>query len=323
MKQKDISSWLILLSLLVLIPIGSWAQSKTNYEMVIQQKGGSEVAIPIKNGYPRIQSYAVRDLSGDEYVKMSVIYEENSYYQLRADQVNSLTSRPVQSLPALTAIGENWEMDYTNKFKENENLFNRVIDNVYISMDSKDDNGYNEAKQGLVFYSTCPEWQLSYILSWTLGDYRLGLNYPGLIIRVAKGKGSIIVDSQTHGDSEIKILNGNDPWGQSSKTYKLNERGTAELSYRVTKPTYFYIYPCTTKSWSEVISHSDYVVIHGLKIDITTADVENINGESDTYDIYTTDGRLVDRSASSLRKLPKGVYVVKQNDSQTYKYISR
>ena len=47
------SRWLWLLALLTLVPIGSKAQSDS-YEMVISQKGGSEVAVPITEGYPKL-----------------------------------------------------------------------------------------------------------------------------------------------------------------------------------------------------------------------------------------------------------------------------
>lgn len=48
--------WLWLLALLMLMPIGSWAQNETNYELVFVKADNTEIATPITDEYPVISS---------------------------------------------------------------------------------------------------------------------------------------------------------------------------------------------------------------------------------------------------------------------------
>jgi len=55
------SRWLWLLILLVLVPIGNWAQDNTDYELVIEMRDGSKQFARIVNDYPLITSTAIAD----------------------------------------------------------------------------------------------------------------------------------------------------------------------------------------------------------------------------------------------------------------------
>ena len=55
------SRWLWLLALLMLVPIGSWAQSDTDYELVIEMRDGSKQFARIINDYPLIKKTVIAD----------------------------------------------------------------------------------------------------------------------------------------------------------------------------------------------------------------------------------------------------------------------
>lgn len=326
MKHNNTRCWQWLLALLVLLPIGSRAQNDSSFEMVIQQKGGSEVAIPIAEGYPKISSFISTNEAGEQISTLRVNYEGNEFYDIGTDHVSNLISRPAQSL-SLETITENLEVDFTNKFTGGENLFNRVIDKVYFSMDSQYNNGYNELEKGLVLYSS--PMPISYVFPMSVGDYRLPLKFQGLIVELPAAKGCVKVNALTRGEFNLVIAGEvtTQGWNQtftykSEKRYQLDTRQDAEWEFDLKAPSYLYI-SAAREQWSEEIIKSNNVVIYGLTVTINSTGVENIKAQPDNYDIYTTDGRLLGKSATSLRKLPNGIYVIRQNNRQTYKYISR
>ena len=54
------SRWLWLLALLMLVPIGSWAQSDTDYELVIEMRDGKKHFTPINDNYPILETLGVQ-----------------------------------------------------------------------------------------------------------------------------------------------------------------------------------------------------------------------------------------------------------------------
>lgn len=311
------SRWLWLLALLTLVPIGSRAQSDS-YEMVISQKGGSEVAVPITEGYPKL--FDQPTFYGDETIdELFVEYEANTYYIVKAREVQRLFTRPTQLLPSIEPITKTLEIDFTNKFTGGENLFNQVVDNVYMSFDSQYGNGYTPTTKGLVLNTYFADWgnKLFDMRPLKVGDSRLSLQYQGLIVEVPAGSGEVKVDMETHGIYSLIIFN----FANMGVSYKSEERSEVVYSYNVSEPTYIYIFPEGYMS-----AEKSSVVLYGLTVTTNATDgIQNVKKQTDTftYDIYTTDGRLVSKAAQSLGNLSKGVYVIKQDNRRTFKYISR
>lgn len=54
------SRWLWLLTLLMLVPIGSWAQNDTDYELVIEMRDGKKHFTPINDNYPILETLWVQ-----------------------------------------------------------------------------------------------------------------------------------------------------------------------------------------------------------------------------------------------------------------------
>ena len=308
------SYWLLLLIVLMLVPIGSWAQSES-YEMVISQKGGSEVAIPITEGYPKLAYTPIFD--GNQFIdKLFAEYEENCYYTINTRDVQHLLTRPAQPLPSLEPINTTLEVDFTTKFTEGENLFNRVVDNVYLSFDSQYGNGYNATTQGLVLNTYFAEWgyKLFNMKSLKVGDSRLGLLYQGLIVEVPTGRGEVTIDMETHGSYSLTLFN----FISMGTSYKSEKRDKVVYSYNVSEPAYIYIFPSGQMGINE-----SSVIIYGIKVTSNASGLQNVEKPTDTFDIYATEGCLLYKAAKSLDNLPKGIYIVKQDHRRTFKYISQ
>lgn len=54
------SRWLWLLALLLLVPIGSWAQDNTDYELVIEMRDGTKHFTPINDNYPILETFWIQ-----------------------------------------------------------------------------------------------------------------------------------------------------------------------------------------------------------------------------------------------------------------------
>lgn len=311
------SCWLWLLILLMLVPAGSRAQDDTDYEVVIHQRGGTEVAIPITEDWPKLSEVPVFEVSGLHFY-LTAEYEPDKLYEVQTKDVMRLTTRPLQTLPTIEPLSESLEMNFADKFTEDESLFNQVIDNVYISLDSKDNSGYREEEKALVLGGGYYDEHIQNITPLKVGDYRLGLVYQGLIVEVPAGKVRIHVDALTKGDFKLQIRAGN----EYLQKYSLKTRGMAEFYYVLKKPTYFYIFADNTDKWYNVTPGSE-LAIYSLKVMIEPSGIENEETGQQSYEVYTIDGCLVSKSATSLNKLPKGVYIIKENNHRTFKYISR
>jgi len=308
--------WLWAAALLALLPSGSLAQSE-NYEMVITLKGGSEVALPITEGYPLLSSIPVFYDDGLKEI-FRAEYEANAFYDIEASHVKQLTTRIAQPRPSITPISTDIAVDFTNKFTEGESLFNRAVDNVYVSFDPQYDNGYHADAEGLVLHTTFLDWanQIFDLQSLRVGDLSLGMRFRGFIVEVPAGNGSVTVDMETHGNYKLTIFN----FANMGMAFESETRTIAVYPYRVTEPTYIYIFPASQTGLDDAQSS---VVIHGIKVTTSITGVQGVKKEADRFDVYTTDGRLMRKAVTSADELPKGVYVIKHDNRRTFKTVSR
>ena len=95
------SRWLWLLTLLMLVPIGSWAQNDTDYELVIEMRDGTKRFAQIVGEYPQLSKTASYNPE-TEKTSIEIQVELSStpgdrYYVLR-DQVKRLYTQPSTSV---------------------------------------------------------------------------------------------------------------------------------------------------------------------------------------------------------------------------------
>ena len=129
-------------------------------------------------------------------------------------------------------------------------------------------------------------------------------NFTGLILKVIKGKGTIIVNVKTTGNAQLVVQVGN----QTPMIATRTEQGDVVVSYDVTEDTYVYIYAIIGSSAARAMraQSTDMVKIYGITITSGATDIQSIdNGQLTMDNYYTLDGRKLDGMPTQ-----KGLYIV-------------
>lgn len=113
-----------------------------------------------------------------------------------------------------------------------QDLSNNVVNDVYYNVG---DDGYDATDQSIVISQTT---NMGLIADATPGSADVKENFNGMILKVAKGKGTITVNTKTSGNAQLVVQVGNGTPMLASKT----EKGDVVFSYDVTEDTYVYIY---------------------------------------------------------------------------------
>ena len=177
-------------------------------------------------------------------------------------------------------------------------LENNVIDDVYYNVGP---DGYDTTDGSVVIVQTT---NMNQITDATPGSADVKNNFKGLILKVAKGKGSIKVNVKTEGTAQLAVQVGNGTPVMVSKT----ERGDVVADYDVEEDTYVYIYAVIGSSSAPArrASSTDMVKIYGITVSPGVTAISIItNAPSAVGNYYTLDGQ-------KLEGLPtkKGVYIV-------------
>ena len=198
---------------------------------------------------------------------------------------------------------------------EEMDLTDVVIDNMYVTLDTKANDGYDKEEQCIVLSSTVTEEQLTTIADKEVKDAAVKENYNGLIIEVPAGSGIISITAQTKGSRTLCVKVGD----SDEQTFTKPERGVVEVPYTTDKDTYVYIYgaePASMKSRRAASSSVENgVLIYGVKWQKDSANAIDAvtSGEGNgTYSIFTLDGKPV-------TTLQKGVNIIRYSDGQTKK----
>ena len=199
----------------------------------------------------------------------------------------------------------------TNTFSEsinaNTDLSNTVIDNTYYTLNSANGDGYDTAEQAIVLNSTTSESQMNSIENAEIGDAAIRQNYNGIIFEVAAGSGTITIDAKTNGTHVLNVQIGKAKPSQITRS----TRGTADVTYSVTMPTYIYLYASTASTnavQTRAIS-ANSVLLYSYKVAPNTTGIQNISMEK-PVDVYDMRGILVRTKVTTLNGLAKGIYIV-------------
>ena len=199
----------------------------------------------------------------------------------------------------------------TNTFSEsinaNTDLSNTVIDNTYYTLNSANGDGYDTAEQAIVLNSTITESQMKSIVNAEIGDAAIRQNYNGIIFEVAAGSGTITIDAKTNGTHVLNVQIGKAKPSQITRS----TRGTADVTYSVTSPTYIYLYASTTSAnavQTRAIS-ANSVLLYSYKVTPGTTGIQNVSMDN-PVDVYDMRGILVRTKVTTLNGLAKGIYIV-------------
>lgn len=141
----------------------------------------------------------------------------------------------------IVPVEDEAEIMFSDDIAENTDLSNTIIENTYYNINSDNGDGYDAEEQAIVMNTATTEEQMSTVQDAEVGDDVVTDNYSGIIFEVPAGGGTIAVDACTIGTHVLNVQIGNSAPTKVTKS----ERGTVEITYKVTEPTYVYLYAST------------------------------------------------------------------------------
>ncbi|MDY6258040.1 MAG: MBG domain-containing protein, partial [Bacteroidaceae bacterium] len=219
----------------------------------------------------------------------------------------------IEKTMAIPLLEENTEVSFEESITKETDLTDTVVDNVYVTLDTEADDGYDTAEKCIVLASVVTEEQMETIVDKDVKDETVKENYNGLIFAVPIGKGVIRITAQTKGNRMLSVKVGD----AEAQTFVQPERGEIEVPYTATESTYVYIYGADTSAGAQRrVSGSETengVLIYGIKWEGVSTDVDAITTANEgTYQIYTIDGTPV-------KVLQKGVNIIRYSDGTSKK----
>lgn len=218
----------------------------------------------------------------------------------------------IEELPGIDPIIEPEEVDFSEIINETTDLSNTVIDNTYFNMDANNGDGYDAMEQALVLNSITTAEQMIAVQDAEIGSVAVLGNYSGIIFELVAGQGTITVDAKTIGSHVLNVQIGK---GEPTKITK-SERGTVDISFNVTEPTYVYLYASTTEGSTARLDRApsaaaNSVLLYGYKVTLnnSASGINEISAEKPAT-VYDLKGNQIRKNATSIEGLAKGVYII-------------
>lgn len=204
----------------------------------------------------------------------------------------------------------NFSSDLTDqKTGEALNVENVVINNVYYNLPAANNDGFDAKEQCLILNTSMDYYTMNKRIpadATVTADF--GSWYNGLII-VVNGKGTIDIDYQTEGGSQLAVKIGE----EEAKYYAADMQGRVQVPYDVATPQYVYIYNSQytgdekkTPARARAMAGKSWLKIYGMKITPQEpTGIHNIfvDSEGRPVTVYDMNGRKVNNPG-------KGVYIV-------------
>lgn len=211
-------------------------------------------------------------------------------------------------------IREDYQTNFSSdlvdqKTGEALNVENVVINNVYYNLPAANNDGFDAKEQCLILNTSMDYYTMNKRIpadATVTADF--GSWYNGLII-VVNGKGTIDIDYQTEGGSQLAVKIGE----EEAKYYTADKQGRVQVSYDVTTTQYVYIYNSQytgdekkAPARARAMAGKSWLKIYGMKITPQEpTGIHNIfvDSEGRPVTVYDMNGRKVNNPG-------KGVYIV-------------
>lgn len=177
-------------------------------------------------------------------------------------------------------------------------LTDNMLDGIYYNLGNE---GFDAVENCIIIDEPT---DMEGIIDRVPGSEDIKSNYSGMILKVARGIGSIILNAKTSEKVQLAIKLGDEEPMLSAKV----ERGDVIVNYDVKEDTYVYIYAVLTSSEFVVrrALSDDVAKIYSFKVCPGTTGVSVVGKlAKETPEIYSIDGRKM-ADTSSL----KGLYIV-------------
>lgn len=235
-------------------------------------------------------------------------YFDNISFKIFKEDWEVLSNTGAEIIP----MEKETEIDFEKSFTEESDLTNLVVENVYVTLDTKTD-GYDAEEKCIVLASTVTAEQVEGISDKEVGEAMVKENFNGLILEVPAGTGTISIDAQTKGSRSLNVKVGNG----EAQTFVQPERGKVEIPYTVADDSYVYIYGAATSASAQrraISSDTENgVLIYGVKWEGVSTGIDAATTANEgTYQFYTIDG-------TPAKTLQKGVNIVHYSDGTSKK----
>lgn len=243
------------------------------------------------------------------YIRQATdFYFDNISFKIFKEDWEVLSNTGAEIIP----MEKETEIDFEKSFTEESDLTNLVVENVYVTLDTKTD-GYDAEKKCIVLTSTVTAEQVEGISDKEVGEAMVKENFNGLILEVPAGTGTISIDAQTKGNRSLNVKVGNG----EAQTFVQPERGKVEIPYTVADDSYVYIYGAATSASAQrraISSDTENgVLIYGVKWEGVSTGIDAATTANEgTHQFYTIDG-------TPAKTLQKGVNIVHYSDGTSKK----
>lgn len=211
-------------------------------------------------------------------------------------------------------IREDYQTNFSSDLVDQQtgealNVENVVINNVYYNLPAANNDGFDAKEQCLILNTSMDYYTMNNRIpadATVTADF--GSWYNGLII-VVNGKGTIDIDYQTEGGSQLAVKIGE----EEAKYYAADMQDKVQVSYDVATPQYVYIYNSQytgdekkAPARARAMAGKSWLKIYGMKITPQEpTGIRNIfvDSEGRPVTVYDMNGRKVNYPG-------KGVYIV-------------
>lgn len=192
---------------------------------------------------------------------------------------------------------------------EETDLTGTIVNNMYYNIGT-DAGGYNSGDGCIVITKETSDEQMAALEGLGITDEELKQNFTGIIFKVPAGSGKVAVTAETTGNMTLKVKVGNnEPWEM-----ELSGKLKMTVPYNVTEETMVYIFAGTTEHNAarglQQAGVEPSLRIYGISVESNETGLVGVKALSESVDVYSLDGRLVRKSATSLDGLPEGVYII-------------
>ena len=142
------------------------------------------------------------------------------------------------------------EITFKDIITENMPLTDIVIEDTYYNLNSENGDKYDDSEGCIVLNTQTADEAVDAIIGKEIGDMSIKESFNGIIFMVPAGSGIISVTAETLGANTLKIKVGNN----SAQVFQLTERDDAQVSFKVSEPTYVYIYIGINSSQAKIKS---------------------------------------------------------------------
>ena len=184
-----------------------------------------------------------------------------------------------------------------------KDLSSAVVDGVYYAMDSQKGDGYDKAENCLVLNSTMNEAQMDEIQTANGNDISIVTHYNGIIMQLATGSRTLVLEGQTIGANKLMVKFGN----EKAIEIDLPTRGTMAIPYQADEDTRVYIYAATAKTAESRTGYrtsaaANTVKLYDIKIKTDESDGINIlTASKDSGFIYNLQGQRMTETKKGLK----------------------